>query len=89
MTTTATPDPSTLPSGQRRVLDAVIAHWREHGQSPSIRELCTALDIGSPNGVVGHLAALAKKRHIEWDRDRTARGVFLAGLRDRIRGLVG
>jgi len=73
---------------QQRVLDTIRAYWQRECRPPSIRDLCIALDIASPNGVVCHLLALAKKGAIEWEREKTARGVWPAGLRDRIREML-
>lgn len=46
---------------QQQVLDFILAHIREHGVSPTVREISRGVGIGSPNGVQCHLAALVKK----------------------------
>lgn len=69
---------------QRAVYSALCNYWALYGVGPSIRDLCAAVGIGTPNGVIGHLAALEKKGLVVWDRDKTARGVWPAGLKERI-----
>lgn len=92
MTTATTDAPrAALPPGQARVLDAIRDHWLRHATGPTIRELCAACKISSPNGVVTHLKVLAAKGLIEWHRTprgagepARSRGVWLAGLREEI-----
>lgn len=73
---------------QREVYAAICACWRLTGRSPSIRELCDRLGIAGPNAVVGHLRALKRKGLVVWDRDTTARGIWPAGLKERIAAAV-
>ncbi|MBM4283131.1 MAG: transcriptional repressor LexA, partial [Deltaproteobacteria bacterium] len=46
---------------QRRVLEFIEAHLRDHGFPPTIREIGRHLSIKSTNGVSDHLNALQKK----------------------------
>ena len=78
-----------LTEKQETVVGAIRVHWAKYGCSPSIRDLCDALDIGSPNGVMGHLRALVKKGAVELGGEKTARQIWTAGLRDAIRRLAG
>jgi len=80
---TATTRPPT--KRQATVYAAIVRHWARYGCGPSVRELMRAANTASPNGVVGNLRALVRKGLIEWDRDGTARGIWPAGLRARIR----
>lgn len=64
--TTTTTEKQPLTRRQFAVLSAIVRHIRDHGQAPTVRELCAVLGISSPNGVVCHLAALARKGHIDW-----------------------
>ncbi len=82
---TAVPRPPT--SQQRRVLAAIVAHWRDHSRSPTVRELMPAVPTTTTNGVTGHLKALAAKGLIEWPGGG-ARGIWPAGLRGRIAALL-
>jgi repressor LexA len=51
-----------LTDRQQELLDLVVAHSKLYG--PTVRELCAAANIGSPNGVVCHLKALERKGYI-------------------------
>lgn len=64
-----------LTARQQEVLDVIKAFRRAHGKSPTVREIAKLVGIGSPNGVVCHLLALAKKGLIRWDR-RQARSII-------------
>jgi SOS-response transcriptional repressor LexA len=79
--------PVAIPPGQRLMLAAIRDFWLEQQRSPTIRELQEALDIRSPNGVVAHLKPLAAKGLIELAAG-TSRGIWPAGLRERIRQAV-
>ena len=50
---------------QAEVLAAIVRLTGECGHPPTIRELCGALAILSPNGVASHLKLLAKKGYVE------------------------
>lgn len=66
---------------QLQVLEHIKAFRRAHGKSPTVRELCALRGTRSPNGVVCHLRALAKKGLIRWDR-RQARSIIPIGETD-------
>lgn len=73
---------------QREVLAAIRDYWRAHGNGPTTRDLMAALGFSSPNAVVGHLRPLAKKGLVVWGRGGGARGIWPAGLRERIAAAV-
>ena len=74
---------------QEKVLSAIRRYWQRHGKPPSIRELMPAVRTTSPNGIVCHLKALAKKGFIEWECGKgQSRGIWPAGLKSKIRELV-
>lgn len=50
---------------QQAVYDFLLSHTRKHGYQPTIREIGTRLKINSPNGVMCHLKALARKGYIK------------------------
>src|SRR3954468_1281769 len=50
-----------LTDRQQQVLDFVHAHHRQHGVSPSIREIQAHFGLASPFGVQRHLDALTEK----------------------------
>lgn len=54
-----------LTKRQRAVLEYIKKCIVDRGIVPTIREICEALEIRSPNGVVCHLAALQRKGFIE------------------------
>lgn len=78
----------TLTDRQAEIVGVIRGYWHDHGRPPAVRELCGLLGIGSPNGLTCHLRALARKGAIEWERTATARGIWPAGLRQRIRELA-
>jgi repressor LexA len=57
-----TNEPKALTKRQRELLDLVIEHSRLYG--PTVRELCAAAKIASPNGVACHLKALERKGYV-------------------------
>jgi repressor LexA len=57
-----TEDRPPLTDRQQELLDLVVAHSKMYG--PTVRELCAAANIVSPNGVVCHLKALERKGYI-------------------------
>lgn len=63
MTTIA---PTPLTDRQREILAWVDGYIRDHGFSPTIRELCRAFGFKSPNGAVSHLTPLRKKGALTW-----------------------
>ena len=46
------------------VLDFIRGYIREHGYSPTLREIAVALGIKTPRGVKAHLISLEKKGYI-------------------------
>ncbi|GIU75573.1 MAG: LexA repressor [Bryobacteraceae bacterium] len=50
-----------LTARQQQIYDFILAYRRENGCSPSIPEIQRQFGIHSPNGVAGHLRALAAK----------------------------
>ncbi len=66
------PDPNpaeSLTLQQWKLARFIADYIREHGFSPTLREMSEAMDIRSTNGVKGHLIALERKGFIR----RTAR----------------
>lgn len=57
--------PEKLTKKQRAVLECIEACIREKGYGPTVREICTALDLSSPSTVHVHLGALEQKGYIE------------------------
>jgi repressor LexA len=55
------PDMSTLTHRQREIYDFIKEKIETRGYGPTVREIGTAFDIRSPNGVMCHLKALEKK----------------------------
>jgi repressor LexA len=60
---------------QLRVYDFIVKYIEEHEYPPTVREMCEALKIASPEGVSFHLRALEKKGYIirEPNRSRAIR----------------
>lgn len=78
-----------LTDRQNEVMDAIWSHWRQCQISPTIRELMTRLNLTNTNSVVCHLRALEAKGAIEWARNGRSRMIFPAGLREKIKVVVG
>jgi repressor LexA len=55
------PDFSVLTERQRQIYDFISDKIDSRGYGPTVREIGTAFDIKSPNGVMCHLKALEKK----------------------------
>jgi repressor LexA len=70
-----------LTDRQQRVLDYIVDRVRETGYPPTIREIGTALDIRSTNGVNDHLKALERKGYIERDESKSRAIQLRADLR--------
>lgn len=49
---------------QRRLLDFIASHTAEHGWAPTIREMCTAVDVKSTSTVFAALTVLEARGHI-------------------------
>src|SRR5262245_34762411 len=83
MTATAT---NPLTAKQTKILRFIVSYWGKHMAPPSIREIGAEFGMMSPNGVVTHLKALAKKSAIIWqghegDTSRS-RGIVVPALLD-------
>lgn len=50
---------------QKQFLQTIVQLTAESGRSPTIRELMTFFEVGSPNAVSGHIHALQKKGMLE------------------------
>jgi repressor LexA len=76
-------------SKQTEVFDYIVQHVRENGYAPSIREICTALDLRSTSTVHYHLTALAKRGMIQWEggKNRAIKVVAGVGEEERSPGL--
>ena len=55
------PDFSQLTERQRDIYEFIRGKIESRGYGPTVREIGTAFDIKSPNGVMCHLKALEKK----------------------------
>jgi repressor LexA len=67
-----------LTARQAATLEAIRTLVRANRRPPTIREVCTALDITSVNGLAGHLKALQRHGLIE-RQGRMSRGIRLVG----------
>jgi repressor LexA len=65
----------TLTARQQQVLDFVHRHHRQHGVSPSLREIQAHFGLASPFGIKRHLDALAAKGALQ-RLDGKARGLI-------------
>lgn len=54
-------DRTKLIKRQQEILDFIVEKIRARGYGPTVREIGTAFDIKSPNGVMCHLQALVRK----------------------------
>ena len=59
------PDFSQLTEKQKKIYDFIRDKIESRGYGPTVRELGTAFNIKSPNGVMCHLKALEKKGLID------------------------
>lgn len=73
-------DLNVLTDKQRAIYEFIRDKIENRGYGPSIREICTAFDIKSPNGVMCHLKALEKKGLIS-RAEGLARAIQLADHR--------
>lgn len=53
-----------LTSRQKKIFNYIRQQIDKRGYGPTVREIADAFNIGSPNGVVGHLRALENKGYI-------------------------
>ncbi len=61
---TAIGDPMT--KRQLEIHSWIAKFLAKHSYAPSVRELCDAFEIKSPNGIICHLTALRKKGLVTW-----------------------
>jgi repressor LexA len=80
------PDFSQLTERQREIYDFIRSKIQNRGYGPTVREIGTAFDIKSPNGVMCHLKALVKKGLIQ-RQDRSARAIQLSDYHPGSAGL--
>lgn len=73
-------DTNHLTDKQLRIYEFIRDKIENRGYGPTIREICTAFDISSPNGVMCHLRALEKKGMIIRHKDQ-ARAIQLVNHR--------
>jgi repressor LexA len=64
---TTTIDLPPLTNRQRAVYTFVAEHCHDRGYSPTIRDICRAFNIASPNGGKIHVAALSRKGWLQWE----------------------
>lgn len=74
--------PEALTERQRQVLEFIHAHHRQHGVSPSIREIQAHFGLASPFGIQRHLDALTEKGALT-RLDGKARGILPASHANR------
>src|SRR4051812_19631161 len=67
--------PEALTERQQQVLDFIHAHHRQHGVSPSIREIQAHFGLASPFGIQRHVDALTEKGALR-RLDGKARGLL-------------
>ncbi|MFM7150372.1 MAG: transcriptional repressor LexA [Gemmataceae bacterium] len=67
---------STLTSRQKEIYDFIRGRIESRGYPPTVREIGTAFQIKSPNGVMCHLNALVKKGLIQRE-EQSARAIQL------------
>ena len=63
---------------QQRLLLAIHVYWREHGYSPSLRDLKAMCELSSTSVVKTHLAHLRAKGLIAYE-DNVARTIRARG----------
>jgi repressor LexA len=85
-------DTTPLTAKQQQIYDLICSRIDERGYPPTIREIGSAFDILSPNGVMCHLKALEKKGFIVRDGNsaRAIRPTARRGVRPGLpfKGLV-
>ena len=69
---------SDLTQRQQQVLDFIREATRRDGYPPTVREICTQLDLSSPSTVHAHLANLERLGHLHRDPSKP-RALELAG----------
>src|SRR5947209_5078850 len=74
-------DPSQPTEKQQAIYEFIRERIENRGYGPSIREICDAFNIKSPNGVMCHLKALVKKGMIVRPDKPLARAIQLVDHR--------
>jgi SOS-response transcriptional repressor LexA len=59
---------SELTSRQQLLLNFMGSFLVSRGYPPTIREMMSAMDTESPNGVMCHLKALKRKGYVDWSK---------------------
>jgi SOS-response transcriptional repressor LexA len=59
--------------GSVKVLRYLAAYVGRHGYSPTVREICRAMEWASPNAAQGQIARLVRAGMIEHHGSRTAK----------------
>ena len=59
-----------LTDRQRKVLEVLQRHLREHGFPPTLREIGQAIGLANVSAVRGHVSAIEKKGYIAKDSDK-------------------
>lgn len=59
-----------LTERQNQIMEVIIENVGRHHCLPTLRKIGEILDIRSPNGVMCHITALAKKGFLKFDRDK-------------------
>src|ERR1700756_5084685 len=77
------PDFSQLTERQREIYDFIKGKIESRGYGPTVREIGSAFEIKSPNGVMCHLKALEKKGFIVRD-GKSARAIRPMNRRSRL-----
>ncbi|HEY9723743.1 MAG TPA: transcriptional repressor LexA [Oscillatoriaceae cyanobacterium] len=81
--------PNTRSNRQNEVFEFIVQSVRENGYAPSIREICTALDLRSTSTVHYHLTALAKRGLIQWEGGKNRAIKVLEGVKSPGLPIVG
>ena len=68
---------------QKRILDFISEHVRQHGYPPSVREIGTAVNLRSSSTVHGHLARLEAKGYLRRDPSKPRAIELLQSLGSR------
>jgi DNA-binding MarR family transcriptional regulator len=68
-----------LTTSQTKVYMAIVAHYRDHRVTPTLRELCVRTGIKATHGVWEQLRRLERKKYIEVVPG-TTRGIKLLGV---------
>lgn len=74
-----------LTEKQQKIYNYIRKHIETKGYPPAIRDICDEFGISSPNGVMCHLTALAKKGYIhrvtkKENEKAQARGITIPGV---------